>query len=779
MMADYSTTEAAPDDESADDTAATSVNNGRSAKSYLALIAHARRAFKSYNDRCDNIELQLANLERLAKATRDREYAMFWANLEVLKPSVYSRPPVPVVTTRFNDRRPAHREACEVLERCSIVNFEREDIDGTMRLIRDDLVVNARGVAWCWYEIDEKKQQRARVAHVSRKDFLHDASARYWSEVGWVARCTWLTRKEARKRFGKYSGNAYSDAAFAKQKDADGNAEQASTAEFWELWHKGEQRIVWVSAGCDNVLDEAKPEEMLQLDDFYPCPRPSYGTLKKDTLQPVPDFLFYKDQIEEVNELTARISSLSESLRLKGFYAGGAEDLADAIEKAVKTTNNNAILIPVSNFAAIGGQGMKESIVWLPLDVVATTIQACINIRKQLIDDIYQITGLSDVMRGATNPNETLGAQQLKSQYGSIRVRDKQFELVRIARDITRIQGEIIAENFTPETLLAMSQSDIPTVQQLQEKANSIHQQMIALQGKVKMAAQDPQAMQIAQQNPEQAGQLVQQAQQQMSAFEGQIQDLQNTVTIEAVAALLRDQRLRPFIMDIETDSTIQPDEDAAKQRVTEYTTAVGGFIAQSFPMVQAAPQLAPFVGEMLKFVSSPFRAGRALDGAIDDLVEQMQEYAKQPKPDPNAARAQADAQAQEREMQFKQQEAEQKAASSAQELEFRKQSHQMTMAEKTMDLRAKRQQANIDQNNALIAQGLPPQPDTEIDDHRAMLAQMASDREQTNALLAALTQALTAPKRIVRDGTGKPVGVEAVPTQSPGAQPNGNNFGN
>jgi hypothetical protein len=766
---------AAPDGEAADDSAAP-VKNGRSAKSYLALIAHSRRVFKPYNDRCDNIELQLANLERLAKATRDREYQMFWANLEVLKPSVYSRPPVPVVTTRFNDRRPAHREACEVLERCSIVNFEREDIDSTMRLVRDDLVVNARGVAWCWYEIDAKGQQRARVAHINRKDFLHDASARYWSEVGWVARCTWLTRKEARKRFGKYSGNAYSDAAFAKQKDADGNAEQTATAEFWELWHKGEQRIVWVSPGCENVLDEASPEEMLQLDDFYPCPRPSFGTLKKDTLQPVPDFLYYKDQIEEVNELTARISSLSEALRLKGFYAGGAEDLADAIEKAVKTSNNNAILIPVSNFAAIGGQGMKESIVWLPLDVVATTIQACINIRKQLIDDIYQITGLSDVMRGATNPNETLGAQQLKSQYGSIRVRDKQFELVRIARDITRIQGEIIAENFTPETLLAMSQSDIPTVQQLQEKANGIHQQMIELQGKVRMASQDPQAMQMAQQNPEQAGQLAQQAQQQMSAFQGQIQDLQNTVTIEAVAALLRDQRLRPFIMDIETDSTIQPDEDAAKQRVTEYTTAVGGFIAQSFPMVQAAPQLAPFVGEMLKFVSSPFRAGRALDGAIDDLVEQMQEYAKQPKPDPNAARAQADAEAQQREMQFKQQEAEQKAAASAQELEFRKQDHQMTMAEKTMDLRAKRQQANIDQNNALIAQGLPPQPDTELDDHRAMMAQMAQDRQQTNALLAALTQALTAPKRIVRDGTGKPVGVEAIPTQNTGAQANGYN---
>ena len=39
-------------------------------------------------------------------------------------------------------------------------------------------------------------------------------------------------------------------------------------------------------------------------------------------------------------------------------------------------------------------------------------------LRKQIIEDIYQIMGLSDIMRGATDPQETLGAQQLKTQYG-------------------------------------------------------------------------------------------------------------------------------------------------------------------------------------------------------------------------------------------------------------------------------------------------------------------------------------------------------------------------
>ena len=59
------------------------------------------------------------------------------------------------------------------------------------------------------------------------------------------------------------------------------------------------------------------------------------------------------------------------------------------------------MLVPISNWAAFGGS--KEVIIWLPIDMIATTITALVAIRKQVIEDIYQITGLSDIMRGATD----------------------------------------------------------------------------------------------------------------------------------------------------------------------------------------------------------------------------------------------------------------------------------------------------------------------------------------------------------------------------------------
>ncbi|CAN7625813.1 hypothetical protein [Aminobacter sp. LjRoot7] len=288
--------------------------------------------------------------------------------------------------------------------------IDREDIDGVMRRVRDDLAINARGCIWVRYEAKSKDSgltERACIEHKNRRDFAHDP-AREWKEVGWVAGRAWMTRKEMRLRFQKTSGNAYTGASFAKQKDDKNKSDGKLKAGVWEIWSKTENKVVWVTPGVDVVLDESEPH--LSLEGFFPCPQPAYGTVEPNSLVPVPDFLFYKDQAEEVNELTNRISALTLALKVRGFYPSGAGELSDAIEAAIKSVDDRKVLVPISNWAVTGNGSPKDTIVWLPLDMVATTLTQLIALRKQLIDDIYQISGLSDVMRGATNPNETLGA---------------------------------------------------------------------------------------------------------------------------------------------------------------------------------------------------------------------------------------------------------------------------------------------------------------------------------------------------------------------------------
>jgi hypothetical protein len=623
----------------------------KSSKAWLASIVDAEKAFDQYQRKADAIDKLYADLNKLASDVRDREFQLFWANIEVLKPSIYARPPVPVVTPKFKDRRPLYRTASELLERCCIVSFDLADIDQVMRQVRDDLAVNGRGVPWVRYETkgeDRYPTERVCIEHKDRKDFLHQP-AREWSEVGWVAGAAYMTRKEMRKRFRKTSGDAYQTASFNVLKDDkdDGGADNRQKAKVWEVWSKTENRVVWVTEGVESLLDDGEPH--LKLEGFYPCPRPAYGTTQRRSLIPVPDVLFYKDQLEEINDTTARIHALADSLQVKGFYPAGAGEIGDAIQAALDRLDNRQILVGVSNWAMLGQGAPNDMIVWLPIDQVASVIVQLVELRRQMIEDVYQIMGLSDIMRGMTDAQETLGAQELKSQYGSVRIRDKVSELVRVARDLVRIAAEIMAENFSKKTLLDMSQMQIPTDAEIAGQIKELEQQAREqLDGMARQALAQPGAAEQAQQNPEQARALVAQATQQIEAqLAPQIAKLEATPTQEKVMAFLHDQKIRPFVLDIETDSTIQPDEQREKEQRTEFLSAFMQASQGLGQMVAAAPEAAPLAGEMLKFVLAPYRAGRSMEQAIDDFVESVNKRASQPPPpNPEQIKAEADAEA-------------------------------------------------------------------------------------------------------------------------------------
>ncbi len=794
------------DQPEADDAApAKTKSEAKSAKEWWLLIERSRKAgYSDYDTRCDKVEKQYADAERLSKTTRSAEFQIFWANIQVLAPSIYSRPPVPVVTPRFKIRKPLQTTAAELLERDVTVTFETEDIDSVMRLVRDDLAINSRGVAWVRYEAYEREkgklEEKICPEWLSRKDFLHDP-ARTWKEVDWVARCAWLTRAEARKRFSKSSGDAYQRASYAKRKDQSDRDDGRLKAAFWELWTKSQNKVVWISENVEVLLDEGEPH--LKLENFFPCPRPAYGTIERNSLLPVPDYSYYQDQLAEINDLTKRISGLSDSLALKGFYPSGAGELGAAIQAALQASNDRQVLVGVSNWNMLGNGSAKDAIVWLPLDMVATTLTQLVGLRKQLIEDVYQISGLSDIMRGSTNPNETLGAQQLKSQYGSVRVRDRQEELVRLARDLTRIVAEIMAENYQPETLNEMSQMELPTDQDIQGQIAGIEQQKQAMFAELEQAAQSPE---FTSQPPEQQKQAMEQVQQQLqeqiAPLDAQIAELQATVTIDQVVGLLRDQRVRPFVLDIETDSTIAPDENADKERANEFLTSIGGLLGQVMPLLQADPSAAPLVSETLKYASGRYRVGREMTMAIEKFAEEMGKRAAQPQqqdqgPSPEQQKAEADAKAREADAAAKQAEyafklEEQKAAAAAKAQEQQNKAtadqaksaadvqiananaamKQMDVQIKGLDLQMKRMDAS-QAGMVITPDGEGVEDKTDVRAREVIEAVNAGQQQTTEAITALGTMFLqtmermaamqSAPKMIIKDAQGRPVGVQTV----------------
>jgi hypothetical protein len=215
----------------------------------------------------------------------------------------------------------------------------------------------------------------------------------------------------------------------------------------------------------------------------------------------------------------------------------------------------------------------------------------------------------------------------------------------------------------------------------VQQKISEVMQQMHAQQNQMQQLMQMPQVQQMAQANPEQAQQVAQQAQKSQEAAIQTINQLKEKPTIEQVLRFLKDKRAKSFILDIETDSTIMADEQAEKQQRTEFVSMLGSLLPQLSQMIMAEPATAEFCGELLKFATAPFRAGRSLDGTIDELVEQMKSKGQSQPPNPQMEAVKSNEKIEMAKIQQKQQTDTQQLKINQQELADKDRQHQEKLA--------------------------------------------------------------------------------------------------
>jgi len=405
------------------------------------------------------------------------------ANVATLKPALYAQPPKPVVSRRFKDKTPAARMASTILERCldyEITNYC--DYDSALSNAVIDRLLPGRGVAWVRYEpiaqdqetqitedVEEGSgyenedsnaiagQEEPLIELVSEttpcdyvywKDFAHNANARTWEEVVWVARKVCIEKGAGVERFG----DVFKLLPPAKHEDDKQDEKtQSNYSNIWEIWHKPTKKVHWVCEGFDYELDSK--DDPLGLKEFFPCPKPLYSALTTDSLIPRPDYSLYQDQANELDRVTAKITDLVTSLEMKGFYAKEATGLANLL-----SPDNNTKMIPLDNWAALAEKGGIGGMVdFVPLDPQIKALAQLYQQRDSLIEVIYQLSGISDIQRGSGDPNETATAQQIKAQFSSIRLGEMKQDVARFARDLLRMKAEVMAEKYQPQTLVEMS----------------------------------------------------------------------------------------------------------------------------------------------------------------------------------------------------------------------------------------------------------------------------------------------------------------------------------
>lgn len=523
------------------------------------------------------------------------------SNVETLLPSVYNSTPVPDVRRRFGDADPVAKMVVDVQERMLSYSVDQYDFDEEFEMVIRDSLVAGRGVARIRYEPKTEGEsvtyQAVKCERVPWDKFIR-GPARSWAKVPWVAFEHDMTKDQLKQHF-KEKGAAVALAGEAKNVDGDKDDSTGilNTAKVYEIWDRNSRKVLFVAK--DHTTEVLKKDDdVLDLPDFFPCLKPLQSIKRPSSLVPVCPYKVIEKLVNELDVVTKRISALVKQLRVRGLYYSDMEGDFES----VKDLEDGQFMASKNAAAFAAGAGGLDKAVWVwPMEPTVKALQQLYQQRDQIKATIYEVTGISDIIRGASDANETATAQQIKTQWGSLRVQNMQKAVARMARDVFRAKVAIFSRHFEPQMISLMT--SLPN-------------------------QQDQEQMQIW-----------------------------------PVAMQLFKSEAMTFRIDIETDSTIRADMTRNQQQMTEFLTGTGQFAQAVSGLVQGMPQYAqqalPVLVEVYTAFARKFKLGKQAEDALDSLssiAQQLKQNPQPEKPDPAAQKAEAEMQTMQAKAQLDQQ---------------------------------------------------------------------------------------------------------------------------
>ncbi len=722
-------------------------------KFWMLELEAADKVEMDFRDEADDVT------ERYQAEEADIEVShnILFSNVETMRPALYDSTPVPNIRRRFRDQDPIGKEVSEVMERAASYQLEANDMDSIMEQCVLDMLLPGRGIARLNYEpsfrtipeenipfnppivntetgleefqlIPEREvisDEKVNILYVPWRNFRM-SPARTWGDVRWVCFDWYLTKRQLKNMFpGK---NVPLDAQTEESHHPEQEFEKVPSvfkrAYVREIWDKQKKQVIFIAPSFKQGPLRVD-DDPLNLKDFFPMPKPLYSIETTDSMVPIPEFRQYVTQAKELDLITKRISGLIKGLRLRGVYDSTLEELG----KISQLGDNEYIPVENANQWRDSG-GIEKAFMTMPIEQAAKVLSQLYLQRDQIKDVIFEITGLSDIIRGVSNAHETATAQNIKSQFGSLRISRKQREVQRFARDIIRIMVEIMAENFQPETLSRITQRQIV-----------------------------PEMMQI-----------------------------------------MTSDELRAYRIDIETDSTIAKQIQDEEENFSKLLNAIGQFVTMVAPLVAQGFFPMNVAVSLLQSGIRRFKMGRSVEDAfasidVEAAQAQIDQANQQPQSDPEAEIKQA-------ELQLKTQEIQAKLQSEAQMLALKQEEQQSDISIDQQKLQLEIEKANamlqleqakagLEREKAIADLSLTKEKNTsdlkfkedsvsgvmkedfmaEIEDKltQVVTALAQVSQNQSEAIVQAVNQMseaveqLSKPKKIVKDKSGRPIGVKTV----------------
>lgn len=403
------------------------------------------------------------------------EFNILHSNVETIVPSIYNSTGRPDIRPRHNTPDPLAKIVADVFERAILAMVDDNRMDVEVEQAAQDVFVAGRGIVRVKFDADVTEQpvmtqdpmgqpmpqvdeagqpvmqpvvtnEMVKYEVVSWRDFRMGPASR-WNEVPWVAFRHCLSQEVLEK---------IEDPELKElQPDPAGAVKDENDVHVWEVWCKDSGKVYFVVSENQKVLS-VKPDP-LQLSGFFPCAAPVQPITATGKMTPVCPYQVYKTLAEELDMITRRIRGLTEVLKAKGAMAGSGEVLDDLKEA---DDGEIVMLADMENIMAQGG--LEKAIMWWPIDRIIQVIRELNGQREQTKQAIYEITGISDIIRGQGAASETATAQQIKTQWGSLRIKKMQRMVERLVRELFSMTVEIASQKFSPETLQKLSGIQIP-----------------------------------------------------------------------------------------------------------------------------------------------------------------------------------------------------------------------------------------------------------------------------------------------------------------------------
>ncbi len=547
-------------------------------------------------------------------------FNLLWANVETERAALFAKRPNPIVSRRQKDSNPITRLATELLEKNVECQIDSDDnyFDSELQ----DAITDWQATGWGWLWVSYKPQMKEREvsilydrendifkdvtgtkvekSSIIRGDngtfFLKEEVLDYdevkleyvpWDEVGltltkrWKdVRAVWrkhkLTKEQCIEKFGEEIGgeiplNLSEITSEIDEVSLGGVADLFKRVEVYEIYDKLERKIVWVCKDYYHSL-LLEEEDKLKLKNFFPCPKPLTLEATTSSLIPVPQAMHYWGLLKELDKVNARITNLIPTIKVGGVTS---KRFAEELNKMFSLPDGQ--YLPLNNFSEFmsNHRGLQGVLAEIPIDKTIQAVSTLIDYRARLLSQIYEVRGISDLMRGYSNPQETATAQRLKTQYGQLRINPRQREVQRFCRDAISLVAETVCNTFSKETLLEVAGEEL------------------------------------------------------LKPFISQADGLPSFKIVDKAIELLQNDDIRNFRIEIEIDSTLVANEIEEKKEMVEAFQTINEGVQAALPAMQTAPELAKLESELLKMVVRTFRGSRQVEGIAEKAFEDLKERVK------------------------------------------------------------------------------------------------------------------------------------------------------